>query len=147
MRTRRARGGLQLFRTLRLRANSKSRHARSSARCRPLPRPHFHSDFSRGGNSKEEWTAGGRCGASFSRFQEKEAGGIQYKTEPRHTNFFKEWRGTVNDYHLMMITGPSADTAPFNEYSSFGSSVARKTYRPVRGMRSNESFTMRKSQL
>jgi hypothetical protein len=44
----------------------------------PAPPARFHSVFWRG-ECEKEWAAGGRGGASFSRFQEKEAGGIQYK--------------------------------------------------------------------
>jgi len=60
-----------------------------------VPPSHFaapHSYFLRGGGiSKKEWAAKARGG--FLLGKRKGVIQMQYKVEPRHTKFFKEWRG------------------------------------------------------
>ncbi|HCC06373.1 TPA: hypothetical protein DEP94_03390 [Candidatus Nomurabacteria bacterium] len=59
---------------------------------RPLALPLLILIFLRGGGiSKKEWAAKARGG--FLLGKRKGVIQMQYKVEPRHTKFFKEWRG------------------------------------------------------
>ena len=80
MRTRRAPGGLNPHSTLRSRGDAKSRHARSTARCRPLPLPlRFHSDFFAGGIQKRNGRQEAGAALAFQDSKKRKRAGFKYK--------------------------------------------------------------------